>query len=89
LSEETKEKISKSNTGKKRKPFSEETKQKMKESAKLRNIKPPSRLGMKHNQETKLKMKNVSLGTSKNNYIDPRIIFSFKRSDCRLPRHRN
>ena len=27
--------------------------------------------------ETKSKMKNVSLGTSKTNYIDPRIIFSF------------
>jgi DNA topoisomerase-1 len=33
-------------------------------------------------KETKLKMKNVSLSTSKNNYIDPRIIFSFiKRFD--------
>ena len=28
-------------------------------------------------KETKLKMKNVSLSTSKNNYIDPRIIFAF------------
>ena len=28
-------------------------------------------------KDTKLKMKNVSLSTSKNNYIDPRIIFSF------------
>ena len=28
-------------------------------------------------KKTKLKMKNVSLGTSKNNYIDPRIIFAF------------
>lgn len=28
-------------------------------------------------KETKNKMKNVSLGTSKNNYIDPRIIFAF------------
>jgi len=27
--------------------------------------------------DTKTKMKNVSLGTSKNNYIDPRIIFAF------------
>lgn len=27
--------------------------------------------------DTKLKMKNVSLSTSKNNYIDPRIIFAF------------
>ncbi len=32
---------------------------------------------LKVNKETKIKMKNVSLGTSKNNYIDPRIIFSF------------
>ena len=33
-------------------------------------------------KDTKLKMKNVSLSTSKNNYIDPRIIFSFiKRFD--------
>ncbi len=28
-------------------------------------------------KDTKVKMKNVSLGTSKNNYIDPRIIFAF------------
>jgi DNA topoisomerase-1 len=32
---------------------------------------------LKLKKETKTKMKNVSLGTSKNNYIDPRIIFSF------------
>jgi DNA topoisomerase-1 len=32
---------------------------------------------LKLKKETKVKMKNVSLGTSKNNYIDPRIIFSF------------
>ena len=33
-------------------------------------------------KDTKEKMKNVSLSTSKNNYIDPRIIFSFiKRFD--------
>ena len=32
---------------------------------------------LKLKRETKIKMKNVSLGTSKNNYIDPRIIFSF------------
>ena len=32
---------------------------------------------LKVKKETKIKMKNVSLGTSKNNYIDPRIIFSF------------
>jgi DNA topoisomerase-1 len=34
-------------------------------------------LTLKIKKETKIKMKNVSLGTSKNNYIDPRIIFSF------------
>jgi DNA topoisomerase-1 len=32
---------------------------------------------LKMKKDTKVKMKNVSLGTSKNNYIDPRIIFSF------------
>ena len=32
---------------------------------------------LKLKKETKQKMKNVSLSTSKNNYIDPRIIFSF------------
>ena len=32
---------------------------------------------LKLKKDTKVKMKNVSLGTSKNNYIDPRIIFSF------------
>ena len=32
---------------------------------------------LKLKKETKIKMKNVSLGTSKNNYIDPRIIFAF------------
>ena len=32
---------------------------------------------LKIRKETKSKMKNVSLGTSKNNYIDPRIIFAF------------
>ena len=30
-------------------------------------------------KETKIKMKNVSLSTSKNNYIDPRIIFAFAK----------
>ena len=34
-------------------------------------------LTLKLKKETKSKMKNVSLGTSKTNYIDPRIIFSF------------
>jgi DNA topoisomerase-1 len=28
-----------------------------------------------------LKTKNVSLGTSKNNYIDPRIIFAFLKKN--------
>jgi len=32
---------------------------------------------LKLKKDTKEKMKNVSLGTSKNNYIDPRIIFAF------------
>lgn len=32
---------------------------------------------LKLKKDTKEKMKNVSLGTSKNNYIDPRIIFVF------------
>ena len=32
---------------------------------------------LKLKKQTKNKMKNVSLGTSKTNYIDPRIIFSF------------
>ena len=32
---------------------------------------------LKLKKETKSKMKNVSLGTSKTNYIDPRIIFAF------------
>ena len=32
---------------------------------------------LKLKKDTKGKMKNVSLGTSKTNYIDPRIIFSF------------
>lgn len=36
-------------------------------------------LTLKIKKETKIKMKNVSLGTSKNNYIDPRIIFSFMK----------
>jgi DNA topoisomerase-1 len=32
---------------------------------------------LKLKKDNKLKMKNVSLSTSKNNYIDPRIIFAF------------
>ncbi len=34
-------------------------------------------INLKLKRETKDKMKNVSLGTSKTNYIDPRIIFAF------------
>lgn len=34
---------------------------------------------LKLKKETKSNMKNVSLGTSKQNYIDPRIIFSFAK----------
>ncbi|VVU94647.1 Eukaryotic DNA topoisomerase I, catalytic core [seawater metagenome] len=34
---------------------------------------------MQIKKKTKLKMKNVSLGTSKNNYIDPRIIIAFMK----------
>jgi len=34
---------------------------------------------LKLKKETKQKMKNVSLSTSKNNYIDPRIIFAFMK----------
>jgi DNA topoisomerase-1 len=34
---------------------------------------------LKLKKESKLKMKNVSLGTSKQNYIDPRIIFAFMK----------
>jgi len=42
---------------------------------------------IKLKKESKLKMKNVSLGTSKQNYIDPRIIFAFiKKYD--IPKER-
>lgn len=34
---------------------------------------------LKMKKDTKIKQKNVSLGTSKNNYIDPRIIFAFQK----------
>jgi DNA topoisomerase-1 len=44
--------------------------------AKVKNIETKIK-SLKLKKETKLKMKNVSLGTSKNNYIDPRIIFAF------------
>lgn len=37
---------------------------------------------LKLKKESKIKMKNVSLGTSKQNYIDPRIVFAFiKKND--------
>lgn len=52
---------------------------KLNDKANKINIKIKS---LKLKKDTKVKMKNVSLGTSKNNYIDPRIIFSFiKRFD--------
>lgn len=54
-------------------------KQKYQEShnkEKLLNINKKIQL-IKLKKESKLKMKNVSLGTSKQNYIDPRIIFAF------------
>ena len=34
---------------------------------------------LKLKKDTKTKMKNVSLGTSKMNYIDPRIVFAFMK----------
>ena len=45
---------------------------------KLEKIKQKIKL-IQMKKKTKLKMKNVSLGTSKNNYIDPRIIISFAK----------
>ena len=50
--------------------------QEKKAHAKVKNIETKIK-SLKLKKETKLKMKNVSLGTSKNNYIDPRIIFAF------------
>jgi DNA topoisomerase-1 len=47
-----------------------------KDSEKVNKIETKIKL-YKLKKDTKLKMKNVSLSTSKNNYIDPRIIFSF------------
>ena len=47
-----------------------------KKNDKVKNINSKIK-SLKLKKETKLKMKNVSLGTSKNNYIDPRIIFAF------------
>jgi DNA topoisomerase-1 len=49
-------------------------KSKNKEKIKLYDAKI---LTLKLKRDTKEKMKNVSLGTSKTNYIDPRIIFAF------------
>jgi DNA topoisomerase-1 len=51
-------------------------KQKTKDKEKIKLIEAKI-ITLKMKKETKVKMKNVSLGTSKNNYIDPRIIFSF------------
>jgi DNA topoisomerase-1 len=51
-------------------------KQKTKDKDKIKLIEAKI-ITLKMKKETKVKMKNVSLGTSKNNYIDPRIIFSF------------
>ncbi len=51
-------------------------KQKTKDKEKIKLIEAKI-ITLKMRKETKVKMKNVSLGTSKNNYIDPRIIFSF------------
>jgi DNA topoisomerase-1 len=52
------------------------TLQDKKKNDKVKNINSKIK-SLKLKKETKLKMKNVSLGTSKNNYIDPRIIFAF------------
>jgi DNA topoisomerase-1 len=51
-------------------------KQKTKDKEKIKLIEAKI-INLKMKKETKVKMKNVSLGTSKNNYIDPRIIFAF------------
>jgi DNA topoisomerase-1 len=51
-------------------------KQKTKDKEKLKLI-DAKIITLKMKKDTKVKMKNVSLGTSKNNYIDPRIIFAF------------
>ena len=47
-----------------------------KKSEKLDNLKSKIKI-YRLKKDTKLKMKNVSLSTSKNNYIDPRIIYAF------------
>ena len=49
---------------------------KLTDKDKLKKIESKIKL-LKIKKETKIKMKNVSLGTSKTNYIDPRIIFAF------------
>ena len=49
---------------------------KLKNNETLLKIKKKIHL-LKFKKDSKLKMKNVSLGTSKQNYIDPRIIFAF------------
>jgi DNA topoisomerase-1 len=51
-------------------------KQKSKDKDKIK-IYEAKIITLKLKKDTKIKMKNVSLGTSKNNYIDPRIIFAF------------
>jgi len=51
-------------------------KQKTKDKDKIKLIEAKI-ITLKMKKDTKVKMKNVSLGTSKNNYIDPRIIFAF------------
>jgi len=48
----------------------------LKKNDKIEKIKNTIK-SLKLKKETKIKMKHVSLGTSKNNYIDPRIIFAF------------
>ena len=50
--------------------------QESKNKEKLLNVNKKIQL-LKLKKESKLNMKNVSLGTSKQNYIDPRIIFAF------------
>ena len=52
------------------------SKQTKEKREKIKNI-DAKLLTLKLKKDTKSKMKNVSLGTSKTNYIDPRIIFSF------------
>ena len=51
-------------------------KRKAKDKDKIKTIKAKI-LSLKQKKETKIKLKDVSLGTSKDNYIDPRIIFAY------------